>query len=222
MKQYKVSFYVEVDESDREQCKFSPERELEFFGHSVLKENIKGIEGISRFEVKEIDPNKKEEVVLGTITVSDKVRVTDPCYKIDTWCAYTIEDMTPGSYTTKSYVVDHGTWGKRVAQLEISLEGVSDDISFEKVEEADISVDSGMAGFFDYYMFEKESSKGSFKNKWQSIDYYKDRKFGRIIDSYGAVSSAGYGDGSYELYVAYKDGKVIAAKIVFIGDNEEE
>ncbi len=220
MKQYKVSFYAEVD-SDKEK-RVRPELELELFGHSILKKNIEGLEDITRFEVKEIDPNEKEEIALGTITVSDKVRVTDPCYKINTWCAYTIENMKAGNYIAKAYVVDHGTWGKRVAELVISREGIRDVLSFEKVEEADIGVDSGMAGFFDYHMFEKESSKTSFRNRWLSIDDNKDGKFGGIIDNYGAVSSAGYGDGSYELYAAYEDGKIIAAKIVFIRDNEEE
>ena len=35
---------------------------------------------------------------IGKIKLSDKVRVSDPGYDMDVWCAGTIENVLPGNY----------------------------------------------------------------------------------------------------------------------------
>lgn len=66
--------------------------------------------------------------------------------------------------------------------------------------------------------------KGSFYGDVCDLTTDEDEKgmLGGIINGFGAVSRTGYGDGGYSVYVARKDGKAVAARVVFIGDDEED
>ena len=84
-----------------------------------------------------------------------------------------------------------------------------------------VAVDSGQAGFFNEKFF-SESEKGdydtpdSFYGECCGITL-ADEPYGVLENELGVVSSSGYGDGVYPLYVVLdSNGKVIASKIVFI------
>lgn len=105
------------------------------------------------------------------------------------------------------------------------------DINNYSLEDMDIGVDSGQAGFFDYEEYRKaHEDDDQHERKYKSYKgFYKEvsdltlsrDSFGAI--DFGAVASSGYGDGCYPcLTKRDEEGKLIAACILFIYDDEEE
>lgn len=84
---------------------------------------------------------------LEDIQLSSKVVVSDPCYGRDTWCMGFL-DITPGTYETKLFYSDEGSWGTRVAKLGIYRKG-SEEAVMEEDSGISVGVDSGQAGIFD-------------------------------------------------------------------------
>lgn len=156
---------------------------------------------------------------VGTLTLNDKVDITDPCYDKDVWYRHTSE-CAPGEYTGYVEMTDEGDWGKRVAAIIITR----NDKPFEVARMeyiANIGVDAGMAGFFrdkpdypddEWMKFLVES--GVFKTN-EEFDYSKHA----YEIPYGIFSSSGYGDGGYDVY-ATKERDIF--KIVFIPNEDEE
>lgn len=102
------------------------------------------------FEYKfELQPKENK----GNIILSDAVRVTDPCYDMDTWCAGTIENVLPGDFDCFSQKADTGDWGIRVANIEIRHKDYPDVEPTEWVSNIDVGVDSGQCGLFDNLYF---------------------------------------------------------------------
>lgn len=94
----------------------------------------------------------------GTITLGDKVMVSDPCYGIGTWCQGVIENVLPGKYVCKAGFADEGNWGTRVADIRIVHEDYTQgyyNIVTDHLEEFEVGVDSGTAGIFDYEYYKK-------------------------------------------------------------------
>jgi len=149
------------------------------------------------------------------------VRCTDPCYGIDTWCAGDVE-VIPGKYNAAVWRDTIDDWGRRVHALmvwHVDKDRPMDGAPWEKTD-IDGGVDSGQFGFFD-------------KAKFQGRDADED-VYSQICDQtltaacvgkleWGAVSSTGFGDGSYPVYALRDaDGKAYALKAVYIGDDEED
>lgn len=105
--------------------------------------------------------------------------------------------------------------------------------NFEE-SEIHVGVDSGQAGFFDLEPFKKQS-----ETEEENGGYGQDTEHGKFYRSiceqtcdgdgtfaivpFGAASESGYGDGGYSLYfLRDKDGQVIEAIIIFIGEYDEE
>ena len=153
-----------------------------------------------------------------------RLRVTDPCYEKDVWCVGVIEDALPGKWNAEIEISDEGSWGRRVASLIVRHEQFPEAKCTTQTG-FDIGVDSGQAGFFDDSKY-PEGSTGEFGET--------DTMYGQICEKtladqiggvgYGVASSTGYGDGSYDCLIAYDpDGKnVVAAKLIFITDEDEE
>ncbi len=160
----------------------------------------------------------------GTITLKEKVRVTDPCYDMEVWCAGDLEDVYPGTYECRCEHADEGAWGNRIANIEIRHE----DFLFCEPNEAtdfEVGVDSGQAGFFDYDYYKNVQSSEIKENRFYEnvCDTTLSSEQAGIIDNVGFVSSSGYGDGGYTCYIGKNsDGKIVSMKIVFIGDSNEE
>lgn len=166
---------------------------------------------------------------LGSLAlVSGTIRATDPCYQKDTWCALTFASL-PGTWVAEC-LTGPTDWHHRVKELLIRHESApaaifSDRAGFIKVGSA--GVDSGQCGFFDENRYptdkeEFEYEEGRFYGDCCSLTLDKQSPGGGVIpQGFGAVTSSGFGDGSYPVFTLTNDaGQAIAAVIVFIGDDE--
>ena len=100
------------------------------------------------------------------ITLSNNVRVTDPCYTPDTWCAEVIENVKPGSYNT--YMYEDNT-ENRVALVSIWHESVGNPTNlYQKMQDTELSigVDSGQAGFADDAYYKSLHKSEEKHDKW--------------------------------------------------------
>lgn len=163
---------------------------------------------------------------------SGALRVTDPCYDMDTWCAGTLDGVKNGIWKAHvGYHEDDG-WGTRVAYLHIVHDNAES--HFDHMAEFDstwvnsnitVGVDSGQAGFFDRALFEQVCNSPALK------EHFYDEVCALTCDTegqwgahpVGCVSSSGYGDGSYDCLVRRdEEGKVIEAVILYVTEYEEE
>lgn len=180
---------------------------------------------------------EKTKFELGSIELGDEVYVSDPCYPIGTWCQGRLTNVKAGKYNvfmnkSKSVIP---SWGYRVTELWVCLEGTSKKFPKKLVGNIDIGVDSGAAGIFDAKYYEEHHPIGGKKDEeWYSrqfdLRYYYDmdgnkiepnsdteRRDGIALDGKGCVSFSGYGDGSYRMYgKVNKDGKFTSIGIKFI------
>lgn len=88
----------------------------------------------------------------GFIELSDKVRVSDPCYDIDTWCAGTLENVLPGRYACFLQRTDMNDWGERIANIEVRHMAFLH-IEPTELQDIDVGVDSGQCGIYDLDYF---------------------------------------------------------------------
>ncbi len=169
-----------------------------------------------------------KEIDKGFINLGEKVMVSDPCYKMGTWCQGTIDNVLKGIYKCDLEMYDDRAWGSRVSAIQVThVDYVNKILAYGC--ECDIGVDSGQAGIFDYEYYEKYHN-GKTDDDWydtvcdKTISEYNGKEFfnGNTIDGLGFVSSSGYGDGFYDCWVAECDGKVVAIRIEFIAEDGEE
>ena len=160
---------------------------------------------------------------------SDKVRISDPCYDLDTWCAGTVNKVKDGDW--EAYVVKSDNRCAVLVAHHKDHKIKNNDHKFRK-QSINIGVDSGQAGIFDLKYFKDDKVVAKVKRQcknsicedepWYSICC--DRTLGKVgagVIPFGCVSSSGYGDGSYIYSTAKIKGKVVAIKINF-GIIEEE
>ena len=88
----------------------------------------------------------------GTITLGSKVMVSDPCYKLGTWCQGVLENVLPGEYNC-SYNFDENEG--RVSYMYVSHNSLDEKtvrniVAYTEAEDFEVGVDSGMAGIYDY------------------------------------------------------------------------
>lgn len=105
--------------------------------------------------------NLLEKENVGGIVLGNKVRVSDPCYDINTWCAGTLENVLQGKYKCYSQKVDEGDWGIRVASIEVRHEDYLN-VEPTELQNIDVGVDSGQAGIYDldYFARNREDKNG--------------------------------------------------------------
>lgn len=161
-----------------------------------------------------------DSIYLGEFEVtSGRLRVTDPCYNKDTWCSGVL-NVPNGTWVSHLMMSDEGGWGTRVAIILIvkkDSQGYEKDWSLTNI---DVGVDSGQAGFFDDAKYPEDPHEDdAFYDSVCNLTLGPNS--GGVLP-FGAVSSSGYGDGGYNCYVSYVNGEIVAAKIVFIGDESEE
>lgn len=150
---------------------------------------------------------------------SGRLRVTDPCYNKDTWCAGVL-DVLNGTWGAFVETSDEGGWGVRVASINIFNKEYEHKAHSWSLTNIDVGVDSGQAGFFDDAKYPEDPHQDD--AFYDSVcDLTLGPNSGGVLP-FGAVSSSGYGDGGYSCYVSYVNGEIVAAKIVFIGDESEE
>lgn len=91
----------------------------------------------------------------GTITLGDKVMVSDPCYGLGTWCQGVLENVLSGVYDCNVEYSDEGDWGTRVSAIEVTHESCRGKFIALECEDFEVGVDSGQAGIFDYEYYAK-------------------------------------------------------------------
>lgn len=115
--------------------------------------------------------NLLEKENVGTITLGNKVRISDPCYDADTWCAGTLENVLEGKYDCYSQSIDTGSWGVRIASIEVRHKDYGD-VEPVEVQDIDVGVDSGQAGIYDldYFLKAREDKGGEDEWYWRVCD----------------------------------------------------
>ena len=148
---------------------------------------------------------------IGTISLNSRVRISDPCYDMETWCAGSLENILPGTYRCFYQRTGEG----RIAAIKVVHLGYNSTEPTE-IQAIDVGVDSGMCGIYDEEYF----SSNCKKDEWyDEICHLDDTE---MFDGKAFVSSSGFGDGSYRCSVERNaEGQIIAIKIVFI-DFEED
>ena len=172
---------------------------------------------------------------IGTFTnESGKLRVSDPCYVKETWCAGVL-DAKPGQYRAFSVRCQQepGYISRLLVCHEDHLAPLPGS-SLWKLQDIDVGVDSGQAGVFDerYYrddttVSDSDRSPDGYTicedEPWYSICCDRTLSIDKAgVIPFGAVSSAGYGDGSYSCFAVKKNDEVIAVMIEFIPEEDCE
>lgn len=162
-----------------------------------------------------------------TITLSNEVMVSDPCYTVGTWCQHKLTNVLPGEYQCTVAKFDAGPWGTRCSFIIAVHKDYNTDekLNWRKDTTADIGVDSGQAGIFSMETYRKDevfvigqsehtkrwglSTKNDGGEEWYG--HMCDLTDGEGWGTYpnGIVSQSGIGDGSYELRVAKHKGKIV-------------
>jgi hypothetical protein len=177
-----------------------------------------------------------------TIKLSQKVRVSDPCYDNDVWCKTSLSNVYPGEYNVKVDKSDLGDWGNRVHKLTVIHKGYVVECADESswTPHSDIGVDSGQAGIFCESSYRNDEIAAGitapelitpfvipFRNEGD-VWYNKMCNFTLgaeqcgVYDT-GVVTSSGVGDGMYPLDVVYNDNnEIVGMRVTYLDDTEDE
>ena len=178
-----------------------------------------------------------------TIQLGPEVMVSDPCYTEPTWCQIKLKGVKPGNYYAFHKDYDAGDWGVRSSMIMVVHEDHMDEVLRWKRHSGEVGVDSGQAGIFSYDTYRKDGLEMEVPTigydgrnfdwldfpgeKQEGDDWYKNMckltlsTTGWGTYSNGLVSRSGFGDGSYCLFTASKNRKIIAMCIDF-GVEEDE
>jgi hypothetical protein len=177
---------------------------------------------------------------------SGKMVCSDPCYELGTWCQGVVDNVKNGKWDAGIATSDEGSWGERISHLWVyHIDAVAKNPKIlREIEQFngyqlafDFGVDSGQFGFFDFANYRNDESAKDYKKydfghdfsmKESGDDWYRavchltlgEGSWGVLPN--GAVSSSGYGDGSYAV-VGIKDdsGEWVAFCVEYIGQEEE-
>ena len=160
------------------------------------------------------------------IKFSNKVLVSDPCYE------YTGEHER---YIAVLKNVKAGNWqfytkydDNRISHLIVMYEDIKPEYVTWYQMGKEIGVDSGQCGIYDLKSVKDVIGKGKYDdlNTWYgkacSLTYNEEEHefLGNEIDGIGAVSSAGWGDGTYNLSVAYENDEIVGIKIIYLYNDD--
>ena len=162
---------------------------------------------------------------IGTFKVTGgKLVVTDPCYDVGTWCQAVLKNVRNGEWRAEIDVHDFGKTGfggKRVTRLR-AFHASAEPAGPWNVEDFDIGVDSGQAGFFSLDKYPEQDA--------QDTDFYDtccnvtlSPTHAGIVNDFGVVSSSGFGDGGYVLRTRKDEKKkFVALEVIFIDEDLED
>lgn len=163
--------------------------------------------------------DKSEVVYLGAFACGSRMRVTDPCYDVGTWCAGVL-DVEPGIW--HAFVrLGETSWGRRVAELVVSRNSEDFDPHTQFLREIDAGVDSGQCGFFDADLYPAQPTEDPDGFYERCCDRTASRPNHAGLLAFGAVASSGFGDGGYPVYTDLPEGApATTLRLVFIPDGE--
>jgi hypothetical protein len=176
-----------------------------------------------------------------TVT-SNKMVASDPCYQLDTWCQAVIDNVRNGTWYAHVDTKDEGSWGNRISALVVyhvdCLKNIPNILSlYHQMPKLPFvgGVDSGQFGFFDHASYRNDDAITSDIPLWDyTIEDSGDKFYSacckKTIDQpswgilpFGAVSSSGFGDGSYDILGeknAY--GEYVAFAVIYIPDEDDD
>lgn len=146
---------------------------------------------------------------------SGEVLVGDPCY-LGRYELSSIE-IPDGEYNVNTVMLklDALGDGEYVKELVLLAKGVKSN-SMKWNKEFSISVDSGLAGFFDS---DTEQLGDIYLDKWYDTHICDMKGYAsETLNSGAVVSVAGIGDGSYNVFVAEQNGVIVGVKIVYFSE----
>jgi hypothetical protein len=164
---------------------------------------------------------------------SGAIVLSDPCYDVgEVRTLGASVSARTGAWIAAVRLVDLDGWGRRSVELHArhdSLPG-TEGVAWVR-QKGLIGVDSGQAGVFDAKQFRSKDAvpKG---HRWKDKPVVPDdpwyslcceQTLGEMqagVIPFGAVSSAGVGDGAYEWDLLQAGGQAVALRIVFIPENE--
>lgn len=160
---------------------------------------------------------------------SGSVMISDPCYKIGTWCQGVLKNVKKGKWNAIILKSDEGSWGSRVAVLIAYHDSFVNPPSYGSyfpwhTEGFEVGVDSGQGSIVDLKEFHSNDDEYDNINSWyrRVCDSTDDQGAG-IIDDSGVTSSSGYGDGGYVCKTISEKGKVTAIMIDYgLLENEND
>lgn len=170
------------------------------------------------------------------IKLNSKVVITDPCYGLKDYpnpsTNIVLENVKAGTYKTNTHYSDEGSWGTRVAALEI-IHADYNPLNIESIEVVNLDlvecigsvcVDSGQMGIYDYDYYKSVSTEDGVEDKWYDdiCNLTLSDKRSGTKDDVCVVSSTGYGDGDYNVYIGTSNGEVVYIGIIFIDDCLDE
>ena len=166
-----------------------------------------------------------EKKLIGSFKVdSGCITASDPCHKADAWCAktYSAKNGVYNVYLTRG--IEDEEWGERNWELEIVHEehdnnpALADDFEFNGYA----CVDSGTFGFFDKAYYDKYHTDKLNEDWYEKYILEVSDKANTDIDDKGVWCRSGYGDGAYDVYGVWRENVIIALKVVFIEEVDED
>lgn len=132
-----------------------------------------------------------------------------------------IRRMEQGIANYKGRVAYLHVWHENYGYPQAQMDALKGFEGYE-MQSFDVGVDSGQAGFFDKAQYDTEQPTGdAFYDAVCKLTLDTGDHFG--TNTFGAVSSTGYGDGGYECFVRRNEqGQVVAAVIVYLAEYDEE
>jgi hypothetical protein len=170
-----------------------------------------------------------EQITLGT-----EVMVSDPCYTEPTWCQIKLKNVKPGNYHAFYKEHDTGFAGVRSSMIMVIHQDHLNDRLKWKESDGTVGVDSGQAGIFSYDTYRKDGMEMEVPDKMydgsefflpvkdqEGDDWYEKMCKITLTDigwgtySNGIVTRSGFGDGSYQLFTATKNRKIVGMCVDF-------
>ncbi len=160
-------------------------------------------------------------IKLGTFNVTeDKIIVADPSYDYGDCETLLLKKVLSGKYFASVTTTDNMITSLKICHSDYK----NSDLEFERC--GVITVDSGQAGFFDktYFVKKQGGEVGDLNSLYGlSCAVTSSPKQAGIMQKKGVVSSSGFGDGYYNVFVARNSAnKIVSAYIEFISKIELE
>ena len=147
---------------------------------------------------------------------SGRIVCSDPCYKSGEWCA----DSFPAKNGLYRVYIYHAE--NRNAILEIIHQDYDEKyVDWENADSA-CAVDSGTFGFFDYDYYAKYHTEELNEDWYDRNVCDVEGHWNADIDGKGVWCQSGYGDGSYDVDAVFEGKEVVALKVTFIYEDEDE
>lgn len=108
-----------------------------------------------------------------TIGLGKKVIISDPGYNMDTWCIGILNDVLPGTYECFYEIIEDNSWGRRIASIEVKNKDY-EFYDFSENLDAEIGVDSGQCGIYDYDYFKQNNQKEDWYGQICNLTYIEE------------------------------------------------